>query len=76
MSTSHQQARHTHRETPKSLIWHTHVYMGSMNEHYHLDSGSFVRQQGVDLLPFLEVSSQLWADQYSLQWEHFKESEC
>lgn len=73
--------RHTQQETQTSLRHHpTNACMGCMNEHYHLDSGSFVRQLHVNLACCdLGVSSQIWADQYSLQQDHFTEtgdSEC
>ncbi len=44
--TSHERERHAHQQKPVSLIWHpTDVGTGLMNEHYHLDSGSFVKHQ-------------------------------
>ena len=58
-----------------SLMWHpADAYMVCMNGHYHLDSRSLVKQLGVDQdCCALEVSCQLWADQYSLQGDNFKE---
>lgn len=68
-SRNTQREKNTRWERPLGLIRHsTDVCIGRMNEHYHLDSGSFVRQLSVDVCcRVLEVSSLLWAHQYSLQ---------
>lgn len=63
------------RDTARDARDATDTCRGCLNEHYHLDSESFVKQLGVDLACcVLGVSSQLWADQYSLQRDNFTET--